>query len=90
MWEITAQFPFSGTLGEGFRLGDTEPAFQRVYRAFPITTPQVQQTQIVDADGTDLGAGFDAAGIATTLILADTNCADCVPTTGTQGGGEGR
>jgi hypothetical protein len=83
VWQLGASPPFAGATAEGFRLGDSEADFERVYRDYPITF-YVQQMIILDANLRKLVAQFGPDGRAIALSLTD-RCTTCDPATGTQG-----
>jgi hypothetical protein len=83
VWQLGARPPFAGATAEGFRLGDSEADFERVYRDYPITF-FVQTMVILDANLRKLVAQFGPDGRAIALSLTD-RCTTCDPAIGTQG-----
>jgi len=78
VWDISAVPPFAGSTAEGFRLGDPETSFQRLYREFPLLGPP-RQRYVIDGRGVLLTVSFDPAGAATSLNLRDTRALQTSP-----------
>ncbi len=71
VWDISAVPPFTGSTAEGFRLGDSETTFRRLYGEFPLLGPP-RQLYVVDDGGVRLTVSFDGNGAASSLNLRDT------------------
>jgi len=67
VWRLAARAPFSGSTGEGFRLGDSSAIFRTQYAAFTIGAPDQTQFQVNDGRGTILSVIFD--GDRSSVIL---------------------
>jgi hypothetical protein len=81
VWKLVASPPFSGATAEGFRLGDGEADFARLYRDYPVRSfPHTQYTDMVilDARLRKLQAQFGPDGRAIALSLTD-RCTTCDP-----------
>jgi len=84
VWMITVRPPFSGATAEGYRLGDSEAAFETLYRDL-LGSSADHQKVVLDQNGTNLIAYFNDNGAAIWLSLTNTRCYTCDPLTGTPG-----
>ncbi len=78
VWQISAVRPFAGSTAEGFRLGDTETTFRRLYGEFRFLGGE-RQLYVTDDNGVRLTVAFDAAGAASFLNLRDTRAFQTSP-----------
>ncbi len=82
VWGVVARMPFDGATAEGFRVGDSEGEFERIYGELPrVHYAQPRQVKVRDARQTLLIVQFDTDGVATSLVLEDSQCYGCGATT---------
>jgi hypothetical protein len=79
VWQLWASPPFPGVTAEGFRLGDSQADFARLYRNYAIRSfSQPTQSVISDATHRNLTVMFGPDGRAIALYLTD-RCTTCDP-----------